>query len=484
MTKIRFTKSIARLLDGDYLLIVGTESTLRDGSVLDCLPEEHMRLALDLLTDLKPGERGAAAGTLTGSTPRKLAVGVLPDSVSRHNSPARAEAIRRVVSLSSTGTRGKAGLLLFLDEPDHLLPAANAIARALPMYHANKRANPEPILTIAAVGPGERTLTASAQVKTTVESSREAARLVDYPPSEMHPGKMQKEATRILRGCERVTRKAIVGNRLLDAGLGCLHAVGRTALEAPRLVVLTHKPKRSTKKHIALVGKGITYDTGGLSLKTGGHMVGMKSDMGGAAAALGAFNVLARSGCRHKLSAVLCLAENAVGPSAYKPDDILRAHSGLSVEVNNTDAEGRLVLADGVSYAARELGADTILDAATLTGAQLVATGKLHAGLMSNDGGLEELMVEAGRASGDLVHPLPFAPEFYKPEFSSAVADMRNSVANRANAQASCAGQFIYWHIEDTGARWAHVDLAGPSMLGKRATGFGVALLSEAVRRL
>jgi probable aminopeptidase NPEPL1 len=213
-------------------------------------------------------------------------------------------------------------------------------------------------------------------------------------------------------------------------------------------------------------------------------MVGMKSDMGGAAAVLGAFNVLARSGCRHKLSAVLCLAENAVGPSAYKPDDILRAHSGLSVEVNNTDAEGRLVLADGVSYAARVLGADTILDAATLTGAQLVATGKLHAGLMSNDGGLEDLMVEAGRASGDLVHPLPFAPEFYKPEFSSAVADMRNSVANRANAQASCAGQFIYWHIEDTGTRWAHVDLAGPSMLGKRATGLGVALLSEAVRRL
>lgn len=484
MTKIRFTKSIPSLLEGDYLLVVGTESTLRDGALLDCLPEEHMRLALDLLTDLRPGERGAAAGTLTNSVPRKLAVGVLPDSVSRYNSPARAEAIRRVVAQSSTGTRGRAGLLLFLDDPDHLLPAANAVARALPLYHANKSEEPEPVLTIAAMGPNERILTATARVKVTVESSREAARLVDFPPSEMHPGQMQKEATRLLRGCERVTRKAIVGERLLDAGLGCLHAVGRTALVAPRLVVLTHIPKRATKKHIALVGKGITYDTGGLSLKTGGRMVGMKSDMGGAAAVLGAFNVLARSGCRHKISAVLCLAENAVGPGAYKPDDILHAHSGLTVEINNTDAEGRLVLADGVSYAARELGADTILDAATLTGAQLVATGKLHAGLMCNDGDLEDLMVQAGRASGDLVHPLPFAPEFYRPEFKSAVADMRNSVADRANAQSSCAGQFIHWHIEDTGVRWAHVDMAGPAMLGKRATGFGVALLSEAVRRL
>ncbi len=484
MTTLRFTKSIARILDTDYLLIVGSESTLKDGARLDCLPEEHMRLALDLLTDLSAKERGAAAGTLTSSTPRKLAVGVLPDSVSRHNSPARAEAVRRVVAQSSTGTRGKAGILLLLDDADHYLPAANAIARALPLYHANKAKGPKPVLTIAAMGPDERMLTATSVIQATAHSSREAARLVDFPPSEMHPGQMQKEATKLLRGAERVTRKAIVGDRLLEAGLGCLHAVGRTALQAPRLVVLTYKPKKATKKHIALVGKGVTYDTGGLSLKTGGHMVGMKSDMGGAAAVLGAFNVLARSGCKHRVSAVLCLAENAIGPSAFKPDDILHAHSGLTVEVNNTDAEGRLVLADGVSYAARVLHADTILDAATLTGAQLVATGKLHAGLMCNDGDLESLMVEAGRATGDLVHPLPFAPEFYRPEFTSAVADMRNSVANRANAQSSCAAQFIHWHIEDTGTRWAHVDLAGPATLGKRATGFGVGLLSETVRRL
>ncbi len=484
MTKIRFSKNIQSLLGGDYLLVVGSMKTLQDGSRLDCLPEELMRLAVDLMTDLDAGERGAAAGTLTGGTPRKLAIGALPDEVSRYNSPARAEAIRRVVAQTQTGKKGKAGILLLLDDAQHWLAAANAVARTLPLYHANKRKGPEPILTLVAMGPDEATLSTPAPIKATVESSREAARLVDAPPTEMHPGQMQKEATRITRGAERVTRKAIIGPRLLDERLGCLHAVGRTAVQPPRLVILTYKPKKPSKTHVALVGKGITYDTGGLSLKTGGHMVGMKTDMGGAAAVLGAFNVLARSGCRHKVSALLCLAENAVGPGAYKPDDIIRAHSGLSVEINNTDAEGRLVLADGVSYAARKLKADVILDAATLTGAQLVATGKLHAGLMCSDGELEQTLVQAGKDSGDLVHPLPFAPEFYRQEFQSAVADMRNSVANRANAQTSCAGQFIHWHMQDTGARWAHVDLAGPATLGKRATGFGVALLSEAVRQL
>jgi probable aminopeptidase NPEPL1 len=210
----------------------------------------------------------------------------------------------------------------------------------------------------------------------------------------------------------------------------------------------------------------------------------MKCDMGGAAAVLGAFRILVAARCQHRVSMVLCVAENAIGPTAYKPDDILTRHSGKTVEINNTDAEGRLVLADGVSWAARELEADIVLDAATLTGAQMVATGLLHAGVVSNDDALERTMIEAGTACGDLAHALPFAPEFYKQEFRSPVADMRNSVANRSNAQASCAAQFVFWHIEDAGVRWGHIDLAGPASLKDRGTGFGVALLAETVRRI
>ena len=178
---------------------------------------------------------------------------------------------------------------------------------------------------------------------------------------------------------------------------------------------------------------------------------------------------------------ILCSAENAIGRHAYKPDDMLTLHSGKTVEVNNTDCRGRLVLADGVSYAVLVLGADVVLDAATLRGTQMVATGNLHCGRGEQRRGLERTLIAAGRLSGDLVHPLPFALEFYKQEFQSPVADMRNSVANRNNAQSSCAAQFIYWHIESTPVRWGHIDLAGPAMLKDRGTGFGVALLTATV---
>jgi probable aminopeptidase NPEPL1 len=213
-------------------------------------------------------------------------------------------------------------------------------------------------------------------------------------------------------------------------------------------------------------------------------MEGMKSDMGGAAAVLMAFRTLVEAKVPRRITLVLCVAENAVGPKAYKPDDILTMHSGKTVEINNTDAEGRLLLADGVSYAARVLGAEVILDAATLTGAQPMSTGMIHAAVMSNDARLEKLLVDAGQKSGDLCHPLPFAPEFFQAEFKSPIADMRNSAKNRSNAQSSCAGQFIFSHVEDTGVRWAHVDLAGPAYRADRGIGYGVALLAEAVRGL
>ncbi|MCP3917541.1 MAG: leucyl aminopeptidase family protein [bacterium] len=485
MTRITFTKSASTLLRKcDALLIVAPARCFADGGFLDCLPEDLMRLALDLASDTKPGDGGAAAGTLTGSKPRKLAIGVLPDSVSRYNSPARAEAIRAVVAQSQTGTKGNASILLVLDEAEHYVAAANAIGRCLPMFCARSGKTPAATLSIMAMTADEKPLAANAVVQETLTSTREAARLVDSPPTDMNPRALQAAAYKLVRDLPRVTKATIVGEALITKKLGGLHAVGRTAREKPRLIVLTYTPAKRSKKHVALVGKGITYDTGGLSLKSTPGMCGMKADMGGAAAVLGAFRTLAASGAPHKVSALLCAAENAIGPAAFKNDDVLKFHSGKTVEINNTDAEGRLVLGDGVSYAARVLKADVVLDAATLTGAQLIATGKLHAAVISNDAELEELMVEAGRTTGDLVHPLPFAPEFYKKEFSSEVADMKNSVADRMNAQSSCAGQFIYWHMEDTGARWAHVDLAGPAFPGKRATGFGAALLAEAVRRL
>ncbi len=180
---------------------------------------------------------------------------------------------------------------------------------------------------------------------------------------------------------------------------------------------------------------------------------------------------------RTRLTAVLCVAENAIGPAATRPDDVITMYSGHTVEVNNTDAEGRLVLADGVAWAARHRSPDVMIDLATLTGAQSMATGKRQAALYCSDEQLEADAVAAGRRSGDLVHPLPYVPEFFRAEFRSPVADMRNSVKDRSNGQSSCAGQFIANHMREHKGPWLHVDMAGPAFSGGRATGYGPALL-------
>ena len=187
------------------------------------------------------------------------------------------------------------------------------------------------------------------------------------------------------------------------------------------------------------------------------------------------------------MHALLCISENSVGPLSTRPDDVHVLLSGKTVEVNNTDAEGRLVLSDGVFYASRDLNPEYIIDIATLTGAQLIATGKNHAALYCNDDVLEQVAIAIGKTTGDLCHPMPYCPEFYKPEFASEVADMKNSVKDRTNAQVSCAGQFIGNHLEkylNAGGKWCHIDMAGPVEKGGRATGFGVALLYKLVKNL
>merc|ERR1712126_454968 len=209
-------------------------------------------------------------------------------------------------------------------------------------------------------------------------------------------------------------------------------------------------------------------------------MPGMKRDCGGAAAVLGAFSVAVKNGFTDTLHCILCLAENSVGPLATRPDDIHTMYSGKTVEINNTDAEGRLVLSDGVAYAAKDLGCDIVLDMATLTGAQGIATGRYHASHMSNQQGWEEALSHAGRSSGDLSFPAVFCPELQFPEFTSAVADMKNSVADRNNGQPSCAGLFINANLGfDWSGVWMHVDMAAPSAVGERATGYGVSLLNS-----
>ena len=490
MSSIGFASSTKTLLKGaKTLAVIGPASRFEQRSFAKIgatLGSKLAALVVDLAEDVEPGDMGGSATSLSGADPRRVGVGVLPDRLSRYNSETRSECVRRVVAQikASPGVaKGKLSILLIVDDPAHVTALAIAVGRCFPQYSGKSTEPKDPKVQLLAVDHQGEIVKPDSHVLGIVAAVRDSAELVDMPPGELNPEAMAARA-RALLGDLDVEIQEIVGAELSKRRLGGIHAVGRAATAAPRMLIASYVPKGAKRKggrHIALVGKGVTFDTGGLHLKPRGGMEGMKCDMGGAAAVLGAFRVIVAGRCRHRVSLILCLAENAIGPTAYKPDDVLTMHSGKTVEINNTDAEGRLLLADGVSWAARELGADTIFDAATLTGAQLIATGVVHGAIVSNDAALEAAMITAGRETGDLVHPLPFAPELFKQEFSSVIADMCNSVHNRMNAQTACAAQFVYNHIEDLEVRWAHLDLAGPAFPKDRGTGFGVAVLAATV---
>ncbi len=436
-------------------------------------------------TSVRPGDFGRLAASLDARSGLRIVAGVLPDRVSRYNCAARTEAIRSVVR-GLACDRKRYGLLVVVDDPAHVEAAALAVGRALPRYDARSKKTRARVHVAFVDGSGTPLPVAPATARL-VEIERESAELVDMPPSELTPAAFAARASEILTDLSGVTVEEIAGEALLEHGFGGIYAVGKGAATPPRIVIARHAPE-GARLHVALVGKGVCFDTGGLHLKGRGFMEGMKGDMGGAAAVFGAFRALVEGDCPHAVTLLLCLAENAIGPGSYKPDDVVPMHSGKTVEINNTDAEGRLLLADGVSYAARDLAADVVLDAATLTGAQLIATGLVHAAVVTNDADLERTFVEMGHATGELCHPLPFAPELYRKEFDSPVADMRNSVKDRMNAQTACAAQFVYAHMEDArGARrrrWGHVDLAGPAFRDERGTGYGAALLARTVEAL
>lgn len=428
-----------------------------------------------LLKDADAGDEGATVETRLAG--RRLIFGLLPEPCSRHNSPSRAWAIPALVEKLDAAP--EAGILLCVEDPSMALASSLAACRSLPLYSRKSSPLSTRSVFLATLGPSGQVQ--DARVPTATAALREACRLVDMPTRELHTDAFVDEA-RTLGTSVGARVRVIQGNEMEREGLGGLLAVGGAARHGPALVVLEHAPAGAGKT-VALVGKGIVYDTGGLSLKGKDNMPGMKGDMGGAAAVLHAFGALVRGGYPHRLQAVLCLAENAVGPDAYRPDDIITCASGKTVEVNNTDAEGRIVLADGVAWICRGGRPDVLVDMATLTGAALVATGKVHAGIYTNDESLERAAIEAGKRAGEPVHPFVYAPELHRKEFKSKVADMKNSVKDRNNAQSSCAAQFIANHLPDPAPRWLHVDIAGPA-LGERGTGYGVGLLVELVPAL
>lgn len=267
-------------------------------------------------------------------------------------------------------------------------------------------------------------------------------------------------------------------------GLGCLLAVGRGSVHRPRLVVL-RLPGAIEAPPVAFIGKGITFDTGGLCIKPADRMWEMRADMAGAAACAGAMLSLALRGSPSPAVAVLALAENAIGADSYRPGDVLVSHSGKTVEVVDTDAEGRLVLADALSYALQRLRPAALIDLATLTGSTITALGHEMAGMFTNDPALAAHTAAAGRQVGELVWRMPIS-EAHRSDLDSDIADLRHCTAGRLQPDACHAAAFLREFAHD--CPWVHLDIAGMDsreMADDRhaagATGFGVRLLDRLV---
>jgi leucyl aminopeptidase len=267
-------------------------------------------------------------------------------------------------------------------------------------------------------------------------------------------------------------------------GMGALLAVARGSVEPPRLIVMSYDPSPPDEKLdlIALVGKGITFDSGGISIKAASKMDEMKYDMGGGAAVIGAMQAISRLKPKARVLGLVPAAENLPSGRAVKPGDVVRSLSGKTIEVVNTDAEGRLILSDAISFAI-DKGAALIVDAATLTGACVVALGEIRAGVMGTDQKLIDGLLAAGEASGERLWQLPLDSE-YREIIRSDIADIKN-VGNRT-AGAITAGMFLRNFAGST--PWAHVDIAGTAWLDKEmpylakgATGFGTRMMARFV---
>mmetsp|Transcript_36071 Transcript_36071/g.36757 ORF Transcript_36071/g.36757 Transcript_36071/m.36757 type:complete len:521 (+) Transcript_36071:72-1634(+) len=421
---------------------------------------------------------------------RRITLGVLPKKFSRTNCPARAHFVTQLVKDASNGCNMT--VVIIPTEGEYAFAQAVAVSRCFPIYSGKSAKATPHLIEVVIHFPGNFSGDHSdflKSVSSVAEGIRLCQELIDMPPNELHTDsyldRIIEVKSSLGSGC---SLNIIKGEACRDVGLMGLWSIGMASLHLPALAILSYVPEGcdATAPSICLVGKGIVYDTGGLSIKTGGSMPSMKRDMGGSAAILGAFAAIAKTHCskRTPVHALLCLAENSVGPLSIRPDDIYTGYSGKTVEVNNTDAEGRLVLADGCAYAVKNLNPDYIIDMATLTGAQLFATGKRHAAIFCNDVELENMTVKAGKYTGDLTYPILYCPEVLKLAFTSQVADMKNSPSGN-EARASTAGQFIANHIEGfltqtprgKEGKYLHIDMAFLVHVNERATGYGVALL-------
>lgn len=392
--------------------------------------------------------------------------------------------------LSALDAAGVESLILYPDSGESPELAAALVAGLtlktyrFDRYRDKKKAqeNASTLKKLEAVIPGAAAAAKIFRAEQAVAEGVFTARdLVNMPPNDLYP---QSYAALIEKDLKLPGLSITVMDekKLKTMGCGAHLAVGQGSARPPRLVVMEWNgtgAKATNKGPLVLVGKGITFDTGGISLKPGANMDEMKMDMAGSAAVVGVMKALALRKAKAHVVGIVALAENMPSDRAYRPGDIITSLAGKTIEVLNTDAEGRLVLCDALTYAQQKYKPDAIIDLATLTGAIVVALGNEYCGSFVNDDTLWQRIEKAGKDCGEKYWRMPL-DETYRKDVESKVADLRN-IGSAGKAGSCTAAAFLEWFIGD-GVRWAHLDIAGTGMSSSiGGTGFGVRTLDRLV---
>ena len=431
-----------------------------------------------------PDFRGDIGQSMLLSAPGMNVSGVLLVGLGRMDAT-DADRLRRAAGVAAGAARGVRKVATTLAQVDTDAATAAAVAEGFWLGSYEDRrfrsegdaSRLEEVVLLVASSQQAKAEEALRRARIYATATIGARDLVNLPPDQKQPAALAAAIAELAAPCEV---EILDDHVLAERGFGGILAVGRGSASPPRLVEIRYRPQNPLG-HAVLVGKGITFDTGGLSLKRGAHMNSMKSDMAGAAAVAAACSALGDLGVRLDVTALLPLAENMLGADAQRPGDIVTHHGGLTTEVLDTDAEGRLVLADALSYGAG-MEPDAMVDLATLTGTAIHAVGHYAAALMGNDDDLLTSLRAAAEVAGEPVWPLPLWPDLER-LLDSPVADLNNT-GDGAGGGSITAGLFLKRFVGSV--PWAHLDIAGPAFLTPQlaahylpagATGYGVRTL-------
>jgi len=467
---VRTTQEDARSAAADALIIGVTQGT--DGPVPASGAEDvDAALGNTLAATLSALGATGRQDELTkissgGATAAPLIVAVGLGKEDQGGERARLESLRRAAGSAVRAVDGgkTQSIALSLPTGDAAETEAVALGALLGRYSFTRyrsagadgaRATNSPSLTVISRAAGADEAVRRAQAL--ADAMALVRDLVNTSPSQLYPKTFAAEAARVAESAG-LTIEILDGQALADGGYGGLTGVGQGSVHPPHLVRVAYQHPGASKT-VVFAGKGITFDSGGLSLKPSKAMEAMKSDMGGAAAVLGALQAIAALKPQVNVVGYLPMAENMPGGRAQRPSDVITIFGGKTVEVLNTDAEGRLVLADALARSADDKP-DLIIDVATLTGAQLVALGPRIAGVMASTDDLATAVADAARQAGEQAWPMPL-PEELRKGLDSTVADIANVAGERWGGML-VAGLFLKEFVPE-GARWAHVDIAGPA---------------------